>query len=115
MRAACVLYGEGNVKGPRLGRNAWSSPVVSFGRRPAPVAESRKPPLPPAALTDCVPLTRPATTTRERATLKDVIQRVIEDTRTSWPQAHQYPPRLSRKFTRVSYCLLYTSPSPRDS
>src|SRR6266545_1645191 len=102
MRAAWVLYGEGNVNGPRLGRNVWISPAVSFGRRPAPVAESRKPPVPPAALIDGVMLTKPATTTRERATLKNEIQRLIEDTRTSWPQAHGYPVRLSRKFTRVS-------------
>src|SRR5258705_13680068 len=39
-----VEYGEGNVKVPRCGMNADISPADSFGRRPAPVDESMKPP-----------------------------------------------------------------------
>src|SRR5262249_3355964 len=41
------------------------------------------------------------TTTRPMATLNDIIQREVADTRTSWPWAHQYPGRLSRKLTNV--------------
>jgi hypothetical protein len=42
------------------------------------------------------------TTTRPITTLNEVIQREVEDTRTSWPRAHQYPERLSRKLTSVN-------------
>src|SRR5437870_2432640 len=44
MRMPVVEYGDGNVKVPRCGRNAATSPADSFGLRPAPVDESMNPP-----------------------------------------------------------------------
>src|SRR5438132_13923042 len=102
IRAPCVLYGEGNENVPRPGRNVCISPAERRERRPAPVAESRKPPVPEAACTDRPAFIVPIATTVKMAMLKEVIQRwAIEDTRTSWPQAHGYPLRLSRKIQRV--------------
>src|SRR5262245_17013221 len=42
-RNPLVLYGEGNVNGPRGGRNVCDCPADRPGRRPALVAESTKP------------------------------------------------------------------------
>src|SRR5262245_7247971 len=111
IRAAWVLYGEGNVNGPRAGRNAWICPEDNLGRRPASVADTMNPPGAPCALTDFTP---PNPQTRPMATPNDSVRRVIEDTRTSWPAGTPVPTVGSAASKRRLVSGIPESPAAND-